>query len=305
MGDTNTGFGDSRATDSVVEPSSPVENCSFTPRWPITTRSATRAWSQISLATMPVASVVSQGTPRSAQRLLNVSSSTRPRSRSASRILAEKSRYGSKPSEPEMSCRKEPSIETTSMTCRPRTVARTRSASQRAYCRAASACSEPSSATRIVLIMAGRPWPPLTPARARVQGRPLQTAGGPLRGEAAMSRRDEALCEELKEVARRLGMQVREEVLLRDVGYRVRSGACRVRGDDVVFLDRNLPADERVQVLVDALAGRDLEAVYLTPAARRLLERRARAPSGTTSRACSSAPRGTSPSRSSTRRSRR
>src|SRR6266566_2439683 len=271
MGETNTGFGDLRATDSVVEPSSPVENCSFTPRWPITTRSATRAWSQISLATMPVASVVSQGTPRSAQRLVNVSSSTRPRSRSASRILAEKSRYGSKPSEPEMSCRKEPSIETTSMTCRPRTVARTRSASQRAYCRAASACSEPSSATRIVLIMAGRPWPPLTPARARVQGRPLQTAGGPLRGEAAMSRRDEALCEELKEVARRLGMQVRE------VGYRVRSGACRVRGDDVVFLDRNLPADERVQVLVDALAGRDLEAVYLTPAARRLLERRARA----------------------------
>jgi len=92
MGDTNTGFGDLRATDSVVEPSSPVENCSFTPRWPITTRSATRAWSQISLATMPVASVVSQGTPRPAQRLVNVSSSTPPRSRSASRILAEKSR---------------------------------------------------------------------------------------------------------------------------------------------------------------------------------------------------------------------
>jgi len=92
-----------------------------------------------------------------------------------------------------------------------------------------------------------------------------------------MSRRDEALCEELKEVARRLGMQVREEVLLREVGYRVRSGACRVRGDDVVFLDRNLPPDERVQVLVDALAGRDVETFYLTPAARRLLERRARA----------------------------
>src|SRR5881409_2601294 len=66
MGDTNTGFGDLRVTDSVVDPSSPVENCSFTPRWPITTRSSTRAWSQISLATMPVASVVSQGTPRSA-----------------------------------------------------------------------------------------------------------------------------------------------------------------------------------------------------------------------------------------------
>jgi len=88
-----------------------------------------------------------------------------------------------------------------------------------------------------------------------------------------MSRRDEALCEELKEVARRIGVQVREEVLLREVGYRVRSGLCRVHGEDVIFLDRNLPPEERVQVLVDGLAGRDIETVYLTPALRRLLER--------------------------------
>ena len=89
-----------------------------------------------------------------------------------------------------------------------------------------------------------------------------------------MSRRDEALCEELKEVARRVGVQVREEILLREVGYRVRSGFCRVRGEDVIFLDRSLPPDERVQVLVDGLAGRNVETVYLTPALRRLLERR-------------------------------
>jgi hypothetical protein len=89
-----------------------------------------------------------------------------------------------------------------------------------------------------------------------------------------VSRRDEALCEELKEVARRLGLQVREEILLREVGYRVRSGVCRVRGEDVIFLDRNLPPEERVQVLIDGLAERDVETVYLSPALRRLLERR-------------------------------
>ena len=92
-----------------------------------------------------------------------------------------------------------------------------------------------------------------------------------------MSRRDEALCEELKEVATRLGMQVREEILLREVGYRVRSGLCRVHGEDVVFLDRSLPPEERVQVLLDALAGRDVETLYLSPALRRLLEGRRRA----------------------------
>ena len=93
-----------------------------------------------------------------------------------------------------------------------------------------------------------------------------------------MARRDETLCEELKDVARRLGVVVREEVLLREVGYRVRSGGCRVRGEDVIFVDRNLPPGERVQVLVDELAPRAgaLETTYLSPDLRRLLERRTR-----------------------------
>jgi len=95
-----------------------------------------------------------------------------------------------------------------------------------------------------------------------------------------VSRRDEALCEELKEVARRLGIQVREEQLLREVGYRVRSGGCRVRGDEVIFLDRNLPPAERAEVLLDEIGTRDrrvLEGLYLSPDVRRLLERRGRA----------------------------
>lgn len=89
-----------------------------------------------------------------------------------------------------------------------------------------------------------------------------------------MSRRDDGLCEELKEVARRLGLQVREETLLREVGYHVRSGLCRVRGEEVIIIDRNLPPSERLQVLLDALGDRDVETQYLTPALRQLLERR-------------------------------
>jgi len=88
-----------------------------------------------------------------------------------------------------------------------------------------------------------------------------------------VSRRDEVLLDELKQLAERLGVKVREEVLLREVGYRVRSGACRVRGEDVVFVDRHLGATERIDVLVAALGGRDIEPHYLTPALRRLFER--------------------------------
>lgn len=96
----------------------------------------------------------------------------------------------------------------------------------------------------------------------------------PARHNSGVARQDEALCEELKTLAEKLGVRVREEILLREVGYRVRSGLCRVRGEDVVFLDRHLTPGERVEVLLVALDGRDLETHYVSPALRRLLERR-------------------------------
>lgn len=89
-----------------------------------------------------------------------------------------------------------------------------------------------------------------------------------------MGRRDEALCEELRQLATRLGVQVREETLLREVGYHVRSGACRVRGQAMIILDRSLPSAERVEVLLAGLEGRDFETHYLSPALRSLVESR-------------------------------
>ena len=85
-----------------------------------------------------------------------------------------------------------------------------------------------------------------------------------------------ALLEELKNVATHLGFEVREEKLLREVGYRVRSGSCRVRDARVIFLDRGLPPSAQIDILVDELAGRPLDEVYLSPAARRLLDRAVR-----------------------------
>ena len=89
-----------------------------------------------------------------------------------------------------------------------------------------------------------------------------------------MGHRDEALCEELKELANRLGVQVREEALLREAGYHVRSGACRVREQEMIIIDRNLPVADRVDVLLRGLAAHDFETHYLSPALRSLLEGR-------------------------------
>ena len=83
--------------------------------------------------------------------------------------------------------------------------------------------------------------------------------------------RGAALLQELKGLAEQLGIRVREEKLLREVGYQVRGGGCRVNGQEMVFLDRDLPVPERVDILVDELSQKALDKDALSPALRRLL----------------------------------
>lgn len=87
----------------------------------------------------------------------------------------------------------------------------------------------------------------------------------------------EATLEELKSAAQALGFTVREEELLREVGYRARSGACRVGTTRVILLDRRASGDDRIEALCAALAAEDLERVFLSPSLRaRLGSRRPR-----------------------------
>lgn len=79
-----------------------------------------------------------------------------------------------------------------------------------------------------------------------------------------------AMVEELVRVARELGFDVREEEL-RDVGYRPRSGTCRIGERDIILMDRKLSAPEQIEVLCAALADRDLEQVFLSPALRAMV----------------------------------
>ena len=67
------------------------------------------------------------------------------------------------------------------------------------------------------------------------------------------------------------GQQKEKEKLLREVGYQVRGGGCRVHGQEMVFLDRDLPLSERVEILLDELSRRDVHEDLLSPSLRRLL----------------------------------
>lgn len=87
------------------------------------------------------------------------------------------------------------------------------------------------------------------------------------RGEAAAS----LLLQRLKDLVERVGVTVREERLVREVGYHVRSGACRLHGQDVLLLDTQASLAERIEALRDFLAQRDLGDVYVEPELRRMV----------------------------------
>ena len=95
---------------------------------------------------------------------------------------------------------------------------------------------------------------------------------GTRKDSAAAKVDQEKLLEELKNVAKQLGFEVRQEKLLREVGYHVRSGSCRVRDTNIILLDRTLPVNAQIDVLVEELSGSQFDDVYLSPEARRLLE---------------------------------
>ena len=52
-------------------------------------------------------------------------------------------------------------------------------------------------------------------------------------------------------------MEVGAERLLREVGYRVHSGRCRLKGQDLIILDREAPIMDQVDFLAAELERRN------------------------------------------------
>ncbi|MGE5305222.1 MAG: hypothetical protein ACM3TN_18075 [Alphaproteobacteria bacterium] len=64
----------------------------------------------------------------------------------------------------------------------------------------------------------------------------------------------ESRLEELIGAAKRKNIEVRTEKLLREVGYRTRSGRCRVKGKELILLDRDASVSDQIELLTTALA---------------------------------------------------
>ncbi len=66
-------------------------------------------------------------------------------------------------------------------------------------------------------------------------------------------KRSQEMLEELIDFAQGHKIEVRTEKFLREVGYHVHSGSCRLRGKKLIILDRELSVKEQVALLVDEI----------------------------------------------------
>jgi hypothetical protein len=66
----------------------------------------------------------------------------------------------------------------------------------------------------------------------------------------------EARLQELILDAKRLNIEVRSEKLLREAGYRAKSGSCRVNGQELILLDRDARISDQIEFLAAELAER-------------------------------------------------
>ena len=83
---------------------------------------------------------------------------------------------------------------------------------------------------------------------------------------------EDRIVAELLAAVRSAGVEVRLAALAAEWPG-TQSGMALLRGQTILFLDANAPVPERIKLLAAALADHDLDNLYLSPAARALVER--------------------------------
>ena len=74
----------------------------------------------------------------------------------------------------------------------------------------------------------------------------------------------------LEQTAEQLGLKVRYE-RLGDDEFDVRSGRCRIKGEEILLIDRRLDQAARMEILKTELGRMDLSGIYIKPFLREIL----------------------------------
>lgn len=73
---------------------------------------------------------------------------------------------------------------------------------------------------------------------------------------AQSKNKQETRLQELILSAKRLNIQVRTEKLLREAGYRPKSGSCRINGHELILIDRDARVSDQIEFLAGELSER-------------------------------------------------
>ena len=79
--------------------------------------------------------------------------------------------------------------------------------------------------------------------------------------------------QELKDLAEKLEIIVCEQNL-RTAGIKVRSGLCKVKGQNLFIMDKHKSIHKKIDILASQLAKFPHEDLYIMPTIRELLEKR-------------------------------
>jgi hypothetical protein len=91
---------------------------------------------------------------------------------------------------------------------------------------------------------------------------------------AGINMDEEAIMEQLEELARRFGIQIRYEPIKQDEDLvKIVGGLCLLRGEYVVIIDSKATMRDKIRTLAEAVKYFDLDQVYIRPALRELLDR--------------------------------
>ena len=82
----------------------------------------------------------------------------------------------------------------------------------------------------------------------------------------------EQITDALEQAAAQMGVRVRYEAMTGDSAGA--GGLCKIRGEWTVIMDRKATPSDRAAMLVEALSEFDVDAVYLPPEIRQVLNKR-------------------------------
>jgi hypothetical protein len=83
--------------------------------------------------------------------------------------------------------------------------------------------------------------------------------------------KSEQTYQDLKELAEKLGVTLSEQNL-RSTGIKVKSGLCKVKGKNILIIDKKIAFQDKNEILASCLSKLPYEDIFMVPALREFLD---------------------------------